>query len=542
MKTIFKIFSVAAASALMLTGCIEETFPESGYATTEQIGASATALEASLNGIPSQMSQGYLIYGSQTYEYDMAYPQFMLEFSEMLGDFYPLGGTGYDWYVSWNACTGMGESTGRAYVPWRTLYMFVKSANDIISSVDVNSEDLTDTMKGYAGIAYACRAFNYYMLMVLYEPVANIYTDCSSVLGLTVPIVTDETDGETSKNNPRATHDEMVEFILSDLAIAESCLENYTPSSKLYPSLAVVYAIMARVYMWDKDYSNAATYARKAIDTFGGTPVTESQWLDVNTGFNTANQAWMWYIHYDAENMGNLCNFTGWITAEADWGYASLTYPGIDRSLYDKIANTDFRKYTFIDPDKFDFYDYVSAQGDEFIENAPDYLSIKFRCGSGDYESYSVGGAVDVPVMRIEEMYLIEAEAVAASSSVSSGVSLLNTFMQTYRQPDYNFSATSLEALQEEILTQMRIEFWGEGTALPTAKRLQFGVMQNYSGTNAPADNLKINCAGIKPNWNFVIPISEVQANTALDGYNNPDPTSVISYPSTEGEYAPGNY
>lgn len=53
-KNIFKLFSAMVVSATVLTGCIEEVFPEDSTATSEQIGASATALEAAVSGMPSQ--------------------------------------------------------------------------------------------------------------------------------------------------------------------------------------------------------------------------------------------------------------------------------------------------------------------------------------------------------------------------------------------------------------------------------------------------------------------------------------------------------
>ena len=540
MKKIFKIFSILAMSTFALSSCIEETFPESSSATSEQIGASASALEASLNGIPASMAQGYFVYESQVHETDMGYPQFMIAQTEMLGDMYPLGAnSGYDWYRNYNTFSGnVGETSYFAYLPWFTLYKFIKATNDVIAAVDITDESLTSAIKGNAGIAYACRAFYYYLLTVFYEPVDNIYTDCSKVLGLTVPFVTEETTDEIAKNNPRATHDEMIAFILSDLDKAEQCLTDFTPSSKLFPNLAVVYGIKAKVYLWDEDYANAATYARKAIDASGASPVTEAQWNDVNTGFNTANQAWMWYIHYSAETMGNLCNFIGWMSGEADWGYSSLTCPAIDRSLYDKIADNDFRKYSFLDPAKYDYYDYKTSRSKDWIEDVPAHLALKFRCLNANWQDYSVGAAVDVPVMRVEEMYLIEAEAVGMSQGVGAGVAKLNSFMQTYRQPDYNFTASDERSFQLEVLTQMRIEFWGEGNAFPSAKRIKPGIMQNYEGTNAPEEIFKINCEGIKPNWNFVIPISEVEANTALVDNNNPNPTAVVTAPSPVGQYS----
>lgn len=540
MKKVFKIFSAIVMSTLVLSSCIEETFPEDGTASSGQIGSSATALEASVNGIPAKMVQYYLVYGKQVHETDIAYPLYMIAQTEMLGDIYPLGdNAGYDWFRNYNHFNGgYGENSYYSYLPWFTLYQFIKSANDVIATVDINDESLTTNIKGLAGIAYANRAFDYYMLMVLFEPVENIYTDCSKVLGLTVPIVTEKTTADMAKNNPRVSHDDMVAFILSDLDKAEQCLLNYTPESKLFPNLSVVYGLKAKVYLWDEDYANAATYARKAIEASGCSPVTQAQWEDPTTGFNTANQAWMWYLHYSAENMANLANFTGHMAGEADWGYSSLAMPGIDRSLYDKIADTDFRKHSFIDPGKFDYYDYQSVRGDAWINDARDYQSIKFRCGSGDYMTYSIGAAVDVPVMRVEEMYLIEAEAVGASQGVAAGVTKLNDFMRNYRQSNYNFTTSDLRTLQLEILTQMRIEFWGEGNAFPSAKRLKPDVIQNYEGTNAPGDVFKINCKGIKPNWNLVIHITEIDANTALKDMNNPDPTAKVVGPTPIGQFA----
>jgi hypothetical protein len=118
--------------------------------------------------------------------------------------------------------------------------------------------------------------------------------------------------------------------------------------------------------------------------------------------------------------------------------------------------------------------------------------------------------------MRIEEMYLIEAEAIGVTEGFEAGKAKLQDFMVNYRDPNYVCRSLDLRSFQLEVLTQMRIEFWGEGNAFPSAKRLKPGVMQNYDGTNAPANIFKINCAGIKPNWNLVIPISELNNNKAL--------------------------
>ncbi|EKC72664.1 hypothetical protein LEA_06622, partial [human gut metagenome] len=43
-------------------------------------------------------------------------------------------------------------------------------------------------------------------------------------------------------------------------------------------------------------------------------------------------------------------------------------------------------------------------------------------------------------------------------------------------------------------------------------------------------------------NWTLMIPKTEVDSNTALQGMNNPDPSGAIAKrPTPIGEFAPGN-
>lgn len=549
MKKINKLYTaLALTAAFSLTGCIKETFPEDNVATAEQVQESASALEGAVNGISSQMAQGYLVYGTQVTEIDMGMPAMMIIQTELLGDMMPgiSDNVGYDWYRRFNTMQSIGPNTDFSFIPWFTLYKFIKSANDVIANVDIEDESVSAQMKSFAGAAYACRAYEYYLLTTLYEPFENPYTDISAVKGLTVPFVLETTTGEMAKNNERVPHDEMIAFILSDLDKAEKCLVDWEPSTanRLAPTLPVVYGLKAKVYLLDGKYDKAAEYARLAIDEatnnklYSAKPMTKTELEDPQSAFSKATASWLWYLHYDAENMGNLCNFTGWMSAEADWGYNSLTQFVVDRSLYDHINDTDYRKHWFLDPKKFDYYEYKTCRDKDWINSAANYTSIKFRCLDGDYETYSIGGVADVPIMRIEELYLIEAEAVGASQGVAAGVALLNSFIRSYRDPSYNCKAADLREFQLEVLDQMRIESWGEGWAFPTAKRLLPDVIRNYEGTNAPDDDFKINCKGGKPSWTLVIPNDEVQSNIALTGKNNPDPSNIVKGPTPIGQFA----
>lgn len=533
-----RIIAAALISLLSLTACVKETFPTS-YATTEQVGSSSSALEAMVSAIPAQMVQGYLIYGDQVYEYDMAYPAIMMMLDGNSGDIVINGDTGYDWYGDWRCLEyPMGPTQPAAYVPWRTFYMFIKSANDVISAIDPSSAN--QTQLAYLGQALAVRAFCYMQMACIYEwkqptdpSVSATYKPENDITGLTVPWVSGET--EDGSNNPRISVGEMYEKVFADLDAAENYLKDYTATSTLLPDLAVVYGLKARAYLQRGSageagaFAKAAEYAKAARTTFGGSPLTQDQWENPTTGFNNAAanaNSWMWNLQYSAETTGNLCNFVAHMSAEETWtSYGWRTARGINKTLYNQIPDTDWRKHTWIDPAGKAHYDY-KLNRDVFSGSKalPAYTSLKFRPAQGNCDTYSVGGISDVPLMRIEEMYFIEAEALAMSGDLSGGKNVLAELMLT-RNPKYDISSIpDAELFQKEVFKQKRIEFWGEGVIFFDCKRLAAGFHTNDSGTNVP-EGYRYDVEGIFPAWNWCIPQSELNGNTALQGYNNPDPS-----------------
>lgn len=547
MKNTFKYIAAVALSVLALSSCIKETIPEGGTVTAKQLTESASALNASIAGIPAQFATAYPIFGSDNQlEPDCGLPQFHFEFCEIMGDIFVQGtNSGYDWFRRWNINQNMGANTWLAQVPWYTLFSFVKSANDVIGAIGADPE--TNEQKAYSGMARAIRAMEYLMLMTMYEPVENPYTDVSDVLGLTVPLIDENFDAANSNNNPRVSHEVLVKFIQNDLDLAQEYLADYAQTNKMFPTIAVVYGLKARLAMIEHNWKDAETFARKAIDLSKCTPVNQAQWEDPNTGFcdASANPNFMWYARYSVENMSNLCNWTGWAAAESDWGYGSLCYFGINKWMYDRLNDTDFRKHTWLDPDKSLYYPYQSVRGKEWIEaeSTPKYTSLKFRCKGGNWEDYTIGGVTDMPIMRVEEMYFIEIEA-KGMQDLAAGEEALVSFMTKYRDSGYAYDATknisrgkvqqgasyltpAQYVFAEEVLFQKRVEFWMEGMAtFADYKRIQPGSYQWYDGSNAPGLDAHLNCDYVKPNCNYVIPQNEIDANQAIK--NNPDPSGTV--------------
>lgn len=557
---------VAAAAVSVLPGCIEETFPLEGAATSEQMAESAAAMKGSVDGMVAQAYQPYFFYGSSNQlEFDISYAGLLITYSRMTNDFVNNSKTiGYDWWTGYCGSYGyvMNANNSRQIVPFMSLYKIIKSANDIIGPLAA-VENLNSDQQIYLGTAYVYRALMYHDIYNMYLPAPNKYTDVSAVEGLTGPIVLSSAEGESEYKTARAPKEAMSALVLSDLDKAEELLAGYEPTSNRYPGIAVVYGLKARMYLAMSDYANAATYARMAIDASGKKPLTAAQWHNPKQAFCDAsgNESWMWYYSISANNMGNLCNPTGFLAGESDWGYNSITHLAIHKWLYDRLNRTDFRKRSFIDPDRktypASYYEWGDQAGflkDYPFEKLPDYFSLKIRCKEGNWQTYSVGGAVDWPIMRVEEMYLIEAEAVGMSKGEAAGIEKLEEFMQTYRDPDYSYEAAAatfdqgfVKNFQEEVLFQKRVEFLGEGVGFFDAKRIRPGMKTWYKGSNVIHDTMKYDIEEVSPYWNFVIPVSELENNdyiieedgvvTEIDGVkttrNNPDPTEKVKNVTT---------
>lgn len=531
MKTIYKSLVAALVGASVLTGCVEETFPTEG-ATEEQLGSSSKAAEALLWAMPAFFNKLDVL-GSDT-DYDWGYGSIMHIRDLMTADL-AIVSSGYDHYTYWQNNTYLGESYIFAQFVWNYYNQLVLTTNNCVRAID--PETANSQMLTYYGQGLAFRAAAYLDMARMYEFLPNDATSSvnlngNDVLGLTVPIVTDQTTEEEARNNPRVSHADMFAFIISDLDKAEEYLTGKSRAAKTLPDVAVVYGLKARAYMWDGNYAKAAEYARKAIATGQFRPTTREEWLSTTSGFNDISTAsWMWgseTVKEDDVVKTGILNWTSWSSNEAEYGYAAAgPFLMISAAMYERMNDRDFRKLSYKAPEGGSLAGQEPVIDPEFAEGLPAYASFKFRPGSGNISDYNVGSAVGVPLMRIEEMYLIEAEAVAHTSP-TEGKRLLEDFMKTYRYSSYTCRASDQEGIIEEIFFQKGVELWGEGQIFFDYKRLNMPVVRAYEGSNFnPA--LAYNTT-TRPAWmNFCIVQSEANNNSAVAGWNNPDPSNTYT-------------
>ncbi len=551
MKNIVKLFSIATAGLMLMAGCIKEIDPQNSTVTAGQAGNAPGSFDNFVTAITNSLAGSFTYSGSNQYPYDYGYPSFFLQ-RDVMGQDIAVEDTGSEWYTTWYGCgTGLGPQYAVSQVPWTYYYGWIKSCNTVLS---LAGEEPSEDKKTGAGIAYAMRA-------MFYMDIARMFatkTYAKDPSGITVPLILETTSLSDLASNPRATNEVMWAQILSDLDRAETYLADYERSDVYTPDISVVYGLKARAYLTMENWSKAEEYAKKAQS--GYTAMTENEFTSRTSGFNTPNGSWIFGLTFKS-NDANILNNDG----DSSWGsqmiievsasqcgYASNygTPKRIDYHLYQTIPESDFRKKSFID-----FAIDEMNEGDALIalseySDAPEGilttaqgtgsgvvggLEVKFRPKDGIHDNQYQAFTVAVPLMRVEEMMLIEAEA-AGMQSEARGIELLTSFAKS-RDPQFVYGTHSSEsygssyatAFQNEVWWQRRVELWGEGFATFDIKRLDKGIIRSYAGTNHPSGyqwNYGIydtNDGNLYPNWmDLCIVQTETNYNTAC--VNNPTP------------------
>lgn len=572
MKRIFKksiyTASLLLGSALM-SSCLTE-FNPTDQATQEQVNKEdKTSL---VNAIPAYLNS----YNSDA-AWDIGFMGLGIWRDATTCD-YPVYDSTYSYYYFVEMCVWLGSEWSTQYTIWERYYGLIQKTNLVLNAIDVENNP-ADAAPAVTALAYRANAYLEMAQWYEYKMTGIAGLDdqavANEVIGLTVPIVTEKTTEADSRHNPRVPFYQMYRFILTDLNRAESYgAGSDEPASKTYAGLGVVYGLQARLWLllgtrfdmhpddmatalshegdadMDLDrlgvssarecYVKAAEYARKAINR-GYRPLNEAQWFDPKSGFNTVNASWMWANVISTDNglASSLTwqSFVSYNSPEATYGISTPNYGCyrmIDSRLYGKISDGDWRKTTWIDPDDVGdqtAYNTKYAKGTSLGYNDwkqyQAYTAFKFHPANGDGTASTVGNAVSMPLMRVEEMYLIEAEAVGRSQGEAAGRQLLETFMNSYRMSagaTYKSTGEGLEGFIDDVFNQKRIELWGEGLILWDFRRLEKPITRGYPGTNWPTIHRYNSLPGYVAPWSTLcIPLNEKNMNESVK--LNPDPS-----------------
>lgn len=526
MKTKY-IFASCALSAMAFAGCQDlDTFPEGDIITTDQkeeiYELNPERAEAAINAIYSQFSQrmpNTSAFGGVQRHNDIGYPTIMLA-TDANGMDVVSDDNEYNWQGSSLTFDDRNYTSYECQMVWNDLYNIIFSCNNAIDSFDPETDNATFHM--YLGRAYATRAFCYFNLVQLYQftYVGNQDKPC-------VPLITNENSADAAANGaPRATVQAVYDQIEADLETGINFLKaaedaGESRADRRYIDQSVAYGILARVALTKQEWDAAAEAAQTAISLSDARPATIEE-VNHPTFWDVTEPDWMWGVLVEESDPVVSSGIVNWPShmGSLNYGYANFSLgKQINKALYNTIPDTDVRKGWWTNADRISVNLTAAQQSWMDTYGYPAYTQVKFAPYNDVIGQSS--SANDIPLMRIEEMHLILAEAQAMSGNTAGGKSTLESLIQTYRDPEYTCTAASAADIQEEIYRQRRIELWGEGLIWYDIMRLNKDVDRRGAGFPNASSVYNIPAGSDILLWR--IPQNEINSNPALsEGDNNP--------------------
>lgn len=482
-----KLFLIAIVGAFFAASCsdIDDIKPQSGTMLASQVQETNSLVpsraSASFNGMFSSIGQPIKMYENpDDWEFLM-----MLFCNDLEGPDALIPDSGYNWFSVCGEYSSRNANYRNPAIRYRTPYNMIGSVNTFLLSIGETEDPSLINMLAQSRVL---RAYSYWHLVSNFQFNYQVAADKPSV-----PLVTEFTEDFT--NNPRATVKEIYDFMLDDLDWAVEHLAGAERSSKAFVDEHVARGMRARVYLemgeWQKAYDDAVAAAE------GYTPATIEE-VSKPSFMDISEHNWIWGFDMttDMALTYRYATTSSWLRSFSAWGYAAAcqVYTCINTLLYNKIQPGDVRKGWWVDENlespllaglKWPGFDDVANAddgGDAKLPYIP-YTNVKFGC-------YTVGTTAndeDMPLMRVEEMILIQAECQARLGNTGQATSILTDFVKTYREPEYNVAERGLSLL-DEIWFQRRVELWGEGFGIKDCKRLNKPLVRFHDETcNQPA-------------------------------------------------------
>jgi starch-binding outer membrane protein, SusD/RagB family len=303
---------------------------------------------------------------------------------------------------------------------WTTTYGYIYQCNDLIEGL-TSSKSLTSTLKSQLlGEAYFLRAFSYFYLV-------NLYGD------VPLAINTDYTKNATKPRTPIA---EVYDQMIADLNTAQGLLPDKYVTTPEYPTARVrvnrlaAKALLARIYLYHEQWSDAAAEATAVIES--GVYQLETD-LSQTFRYNSKEAILQFMTIMDTYNTAE----GGMFVPVVPTGRPAFI---LSDTLMKKIEGGDARRL---------WIRTVTSSGKQY--NSP----YKYKLNtSTPREEYNM-------VLRLAEQYCIRAEARAMLDQLPDAVGDLNKVRKRAGLPDLTTITTQSQALIA-IEQERRVEFFAE--------------------------------------------------------------------------------
>lgn len=388
-------------------------------------------------------------------------------------------------------------------VPWRVYYMRILNANLILNSVDNFESTGGDLYKQVKAEALTFRAINHFMLVQRH---AKRYVKGAANSDLGIPYRLEPTTDAMARN----TVAEVYDLINEDIDLAIKLMDGVKPAvdNVNHFNYGTMCGIKARIALAMQEYSIAADYSDKAIkyaeSNKGASLLTPAQVESCPTTPIFANITNTGEAIWAAMTQDDQTVYFYSFYANMSWNYsASIIRQAvrcINSNLYETMSETDLRRGWWDPTGK------MSVPTTSFTKRAYQHRKFTAR-SSGD----AVG---DYAFMRLAELYLMKAEALARDNKATEAQTTFTKFQIT-RDPDYVSKGNTGDALIAEIMNSRYVELWGEGFNWLDHKRLGLPIDRTNSNFDVatctvlevPADDKR---------WQWAIPQQEMNSNPLM--------------------------
>lgn len=514
---------LAIASMVALGACsdIDDIVPEEGTMLETQLKATTSIIpgraDATFSGMFTKLGDP-LSFGRFASERPDDFGFVMMAFSNDLEAADIVGqNNNYNWFSTCSELTTRNADYANPYIRYRGVYDEVARANDVIKAYGEITAETSAEIKYKVAQAYAVRAFCYLNIAPYFQ--FNYKTSSDKPC---VPLVTETTTDFT--NNPRATVKEIYDQIVSDLDFAIANLDGYTRPDKSKIDKQVAYGLRARANLDMGKYAEAASDAAAAAQ--GYTPASIAE-VSTPSFYNITDHNWLWGydMTMDVAKAFPYATSSSWIRSFSANGYSTGTgtYFCINNLLYNKIPESDVRKGWWVNTDLYspllDNLTFGQLKGQQIAtEEIADVKMIFLPYTNVKFGMYTIGGTTneeDWPFMRVEEMLLIQAEGLIKSGQTAAGVQVLNDFVRTYRDPQYNAEATGRK-IEDEVWFQRRVELWGEGFSNSDTRRLGKPLVRFHGSDSNWPEAFRFNMTADDGWWLLRFCTDELNTNLAI--------------------------
>lgn len=514
---------LAIASMVALGACsdIDDIVPEGGTMLETQLKATTSIIpgraDATFSGMYTKLGDP-LSFGRFASERPDDFGFVMMAFSNDLEAADIVGqNNNYNWFSTCSELTTRNADYANPYIRYRGVYDEVARANDVIKAYGEITAETSAEIKYKVAQAYAIRAFCYLNIAPYFQ--FNYKTSSDKPC---VPLVTETTTDFT--NNPRATVKEIYDQIVSDLGFAIANLEGYTRPDKSKIDRQVAYGLRARANLDMGKYAEAASDAAAAAQ--GYTPASIAE-VSTPSFYNITDHNWLWGydMTMDVAKAFPYATSSAWIRSFSANGYSAGTgtYFCINNLLYNKIPESDVRKGWWVNTDLYspllDNLTFGQLKGQQIATEEIDDVKLIFLPYTNvKFGMYTIGGTTneeDWPFMRVEEMLLIQAEGLIKSGQTAAGVQVLNDFVRTYRDPQYNAEATGRK-IEDEVWFQRRVELWGEGFSNSDTRRLGKPLVRFHGSDSNWPQAFRFNMTADDGWWLLRFCTDELNTNLAI--------------------------